>query len=212
MSRPLQLEDFGSGAFGYTPSVAAPPAGANTSAGPTDDTDLAAYENGYKSGWDDCAAAEAEGQRRIGADLAANLSDLSFTYAEARRDVLQSLGPLFEEMAAQLLPTLAAEAVSPVVLSELQRVAETSTENEATLFASPVSIPVLQRLIDSQPEIAVTLEAEPAYAEGQVSIRYQGRQRDIDLSEAAERMAQALRGFVSDAIGQIPTDLTQGAA
>ncbi len=99
MTRTLKLEDFS--ALGPTPvsaAQAAPPIEPEAA--------LAAFDEGYRNGWDDCARAEAEAHRKIGADLAAGLQDITLTYAEARQDVLAGLGPLFEEIAAQLLPRL----------------------------------------------------------------------------------------------------------
>lgn len=162
---------------------------------------LAAFDEGYRDGWEDCARAEAEAQRRITADLATNLAELSRGYEEARADVLANLGPLFEEMASQLLPTLAAEAVAPAVLSELTAIAETASAARAVLIASPAALPALERLLETQEDLEVELRAEPAYAEGQVSLRFGGERRDIDLSDAARRMAEALRAFVHQEAG-----------
>mgnify|MGYP003515970463 CR=1 FL=1 len=51
---------------------------------------LEAYEQGYRAGWEDAAAAHAEDQRRIRVDLARSLQALGFTYQEARAHVLKS--------------------------------------------------------------------------------------------------------------------------
>lgn len=198
MIRALNLEDFThltapltgpSTALSQAPSQAAP----SVEAG--EDT-MAAFDDGYRSGWEDCAKAEAESQRRIGADLAANLQEMSRSYDEARSDVLAALGPLFEDMAAQLLPRLAAEAIAPAVIAELRAVAETASAAKAVLFAAPTAMPALAQLMATQDGLAIELRAEPAYAEGQVSLRFGTERRDIDLSDAARRMAEAIRAFV----------------
>jgi flagellar assembly protein FliH len=174
---------------------------------------LAAFDEGYRNGWDDCAKAEAETHRRIATDLAANLQDISLTYAEARQDVLNSLGPLFEDIAAQLLPSLAAEAIAPVVVAELQAAAHGAARGRAVLIASPSALPALERLIAEQGLPEVDLHAEPAYAEGQVSIRFDDERRDIDLSGAAQRMAEAIRSFVALEIEpSLPAPIRKGVA
>lgn len=205
MTRALILEDFGD-------DPALTPASFPASAQAKSDEDrLAIYEGGYQSGWDDCAAAEAESQRRIGAELTANLQDLSRTYAEARRDVLAALGPLFEQMAAQLLPTLAAEAVAPAVIADLLEAATHATDADIVLMAAPAAVPGLERLIEAQDGLAISVLSEPAFAEGQVSIRFGDERRDIDLTDAADRMAAAIRSFAGQA-GADPMTLDQGAA
>lgn len=197
MIRAVSLEDFSETASGAVlPGAAAQPPR------PDDpDTTLAAFEEGYRNGWDDCTKAEAETHRRIGADLATSLQEVALTYAEARQDVLTALGPLFEEMASQLLPRLAAEALSPAVIAELRAAASGATAARPVLVTAPAALPSLERLIAQDESLDVELRAEPAYAEGQVSIRFGTERRDIDLTDAARRMAEAIRAFVAQEAG-----------
>ena len=61
--------------------------------------------------------------------------------------------------------------------------------------------------------IDIDLRAEPAYAEGQVSIRFGTERRDIDLSDAANRMAEAIRAFVAQEVGTpAPETIQKGVA
>jgi flagellar assembly protein FliH len=209
MIRALSLEDFLSAEASspVTPDVSP------SDRQPDTDAALAAFDEGYRSGWDDCISADAETNRRIASDLTANLQDISLTYAEARQDVLNCLGPLFEDIAAQLLPSLAAEAVAPVVIAELRAVADGAAQARALLIAAPAALPALERLIAEQGLPDIDLRAEPAYAEGQVSIRFGTERRDIDLSGAAHRMAEAIRSFVTqDLEPNIPAPIPKGVA
>jgi len=207
MTRLLTLPDFETVTDHARPEAPEPSAATPVS----DDDRLAAYEAGYQSGWDDCTAAEAEQQRRMSADLASNLADMQFTYAEARRDVLTALGPLFEDMAALLLPRLAAEAIAPTVIAELEAVANRASEASISLLAAPQTVPVLERLAEAEPRLDIQIKPEPAFAEGQISVRFDGQRCDIDLSEAAERMAAAIRAFAQDS-QQDPETFRKGAA
>ncbi|AHM03723.1 putative flagellar biosynthesis/type III secretory pathway protein [Roseibacterium elongatum DSM 19469] len=217
MSRPLSLTDF---AVPQGPAVADASAPATPEAATESDQEearLAAFEQGYRSGWDDCAAAEAEERGRVGADLAANLRDMSHGYEATRREVLMALDPLFEAVIARLLPDLAAAAVIPVVQAELSRIATELSGGRAELVAAPSAIPVLERLVETMPEHDIRLQPEPAYADAQVSIRFASEQRDIDLGAAAEQMAEAIRAFTRDIADQQgaapqPPDLTQKGA
>lgn len=190
MTRPLHLEDF---AFLYGQDPTPPQAPQLADA----DAMTAAYEDGYRGGWDDCAKAEAETHRRIGADLAASLQEVTLTFAHARQDVLNSLGPLFEDMAAQLLPRLAAEATAPAVIAELQAIAATASGARIVMMAAPDALPALEHLITEHVAADVDLRAEPAFAQGQISIRFGSERRDINLSDAAARMAEAIRSFIA---------------
>lgn len=206
MTRILSLEDFSVPGPRPVPTTqAAPPAEPEAA--------LAAFDEGYRNGWDDCARAEAEAHRKIGADLAAGLQDIALTYAEARQDVLNCLGPLFEDMAAQLLPRLAVEAVAPAVLSELRAIAAGASDGRAVLIAAPAALPPLERLIAGLGGLEIDLRAEPAFAEGQVSIRFGSERRDIDLTDAADRMAEAIRSFVAqEADVPTPAPIRKGVA
>lgn len=209
MIRALNLEDFSA----LHPDKATGPAAPASDRATDPEAALAAFDEGYRSGWDDCAQAEAETNRRVGAELAASLQDLSLTYAEARQDVLTCLGPLFEDMAAQLLPSLAAEAVAPAVIAELRAAAESAATTRAVLIAAPAALPALERLIADRDDLDIDLRAEPAYAEGQVSIRFGTERRDIDLSDAANRMAEAIRAFVAQEVGTpAPATIQKGVA
>lgn len=205
--RSLALEDFTLVTAAPAPEQAAasthPP-----EAEPAEEA-MAAFDEGYRNGWEDCAKAEAEANRRIGTDLATNLQEMALVYDEARADVLAALGPLFEDMAAQLLPRLAAEAVAPTVIAELRAAAETASAPQAVLFAPPGAMAQLARLIEMQEGLDITLRAEPAFAEGQVSLRFGTLRRDIDLAEAARRMSEALRAFIAQEHDRAPTPFTQ---
>ena len=97
---------------------------------------LEAYEQGYRAGWEDAAAAHAEDQRRIRVDLARSLQALGFTYQEARSHVLKSLAPLMQDMVGKLLPEMAREALAPTVLETLMPLAEQLADEPVTLVVN----------------------------------------------------------------------------
>jgi flagellar assembly protein FliH len=165
---------------------------------------LDAFEQGYRSGWDDCTANEVEERRRVGADLAKAMAEVSMTLDAARDEIMAALQPLFEQIASQLLPAIVAEAVTPVVVEELRRIAEERCSAEVELLASPETCPIIEKLIDTTPELSVSVVPEPALAEGQVSLRFGGQSRDIDLSQAAAQMAEAIRSFAAGMVDDPP--------
>ncbi len=100
--------------FDATPAAKPDPGLVTTQVSAIEESKLASYEQGYKAGWDDAAAALAEDQTRIRADLARNLQQLSFTYQEARSHILKAVEPLLEEMVGRLLPDMARETLAPL--------------------------------------------------------------------------------------------------
>src|SRR5690554_3073622 len=93
-----------------------------------EETRLAAFEQGYKAGWDDSSAAKEGEQRHLRADIARNLQELSFTWNEARAHVLRSVAPLVEQMCTRVVPEVARAAIGQTVLAELQPLLETVAE------------------------------------------------------------------------------------
>lgn len=211
MTRTLILQDFthaapdGGFVLQTAPSQPAPDT-------PDDLDDLDSYDAAYKSGWADCAAFEAEEQRAVGSDLAKNLTDAHLTYDTARRDVLAALGPFFEEIVQILLPKMAAAAIAPTVLAELGALAEGQTLSNIEIHASPSACSSLERLGETEGLTDLTVRPEPAFAEGQVSIRAGGERRDLDLAAAASQIAEAIAGFSAQSAAPHDLNLSQGAA
>lgn len=156
---------------------------------------LETYDAGYKCGWADCAAAEAEERSGVAADLAKNLAEAQLTYEAARRDVLAALGPFFEDVVSTLLPRLAAEAIAPTVLAELGALAENQTVSHIEIHAAPSACPSIERLGETEHLANLVVRPEPAFAEGQVSIRVGNERRDLDMAGAAARIAEAIEDF-----------------
>ncbi|MEE4208699.1 MAG: hypothetical protein V2I43_05485 [Parvularcula sp.] len=202
MTRALQLEDFGTadGHEPFAPAMAAPDAPESLPETALEGGNLDAFEQGYRSGWDDCTANEVEERRRVGADLATALAEVSLTLDAARDEMLTALQPLFEQIASQLLPAIVSEAVAPAVVYELRRVAEEQCSGVVQLFASPATCPVIEKLVDATPDLSISVIPEPTLAEGQVSLQFEDKRRDIDLSTAAAQMAEAIRSFAAQTL------------
>jgi flagellar assembly protein FliH len=213
MTRALQLEDFGAPGGSTSPEAtpAAPPAPEPLPETGLEGGNLDAFEQGYRSGWDDCTANEVEERRRVGADLATALAEISLTLDAARDEMLGALQPLFEQIVAQLLPAIVAEAVTPLVADELRRIAEERCTARVELLAAPETCPVIEKLVDATPDLEVSVMPETTLAEGQVSLRFADQSRDIDLSRAAAQMAEAIRSFATGMAG-VPSDLSTADA
>lgn len=197
-SSPLQLEDFGKAA---PASSAAPIAAPLAAEGQLEGGNLDAFEQGYRSGWDDCIANEQEERRRIGAGLEAAIKAIATDSEEIRQDLLLTLSPLLEQIATQLLPAAAAEAVAPRVVEELLRIAEGRATKRVELLAAPDTCPIIESLADGVEGLEIDIIPEPAMAAEQVSLRFTGQRRDIDLSDAVARMADALRTTAAEMAG-----------
>ncbi|MGR3640263.1 hypothetical protein [Alterinioella nitratireducens] len=183
--RALKLE-----VFGATPVAASAPSDVDV-----EEVRLAGYETGYQSGWDDATTEREKSDQLIAADLERNLRDISFTYTEARNEVLTGLGGLFSSILSQFLPAIAAEAVGPIVDAELAALTNDLGEARCELLAAPRTVEQLGWLAERHMEIDLRLTPEPAFADGRVALRFAGEAREIDLSAMVDAMATAIRDF-----------------
>ena len=158
---------------------------------------LAAYETGYKAGWEDAASAQSEDQGRIRADLARNLQQLSFTFQEARAHVLKAVEPLLEEMVNRLLPETARETLAPLVLEQVMPMAEELTDQPVTLVLNPAVRVAVEGLLMQATGLPLTITEEPTLPEGQVYIRLGASEAKVDLTRVTTDIAAPVRGFFS---------------
>ncbi|WP_339986473.1 hypothetical protein [Gymnodinialimonas ulvae] len=170
---------------------------------------LDAYEAGYKSGWADCAAAEEEVRKSVGADLAKRLREAELTYSTARQDILASLAPFFEELVTALLPRLASDSVAPMAAQELHELLQHDASASIEVMAAPASCESVQRLLEAEGFEDVSVRAEPAFSETQVSLRVGSERRDIDLSDITRKITEAVCAFQSQTDDPL---VSQGAA
>lgn len=157
---------------------------------------VTAYEEGYKSGWDDAVRQTEEEGRRVGEELARNLRDLAFTYFEARSEVLTALEGFLGELFDKLFPQLLPEAVAASVLSELRQLADTASDVGMKLYVAPEDAATVRSLLPQDgPRVDVVEEA--ALASGQARIHAAAGTVTID----ADRLVRSLRDVISPGPG-----------
>lgn len=160
-----------------------------------EDEKLAAYDSGYRAGWDDANSAESQDQTRIRADLARNLQSLSFTYHEARTHILKAIEPLMLQVVGRLLPEIARESLAPFVLETLMPMAEGLGDVPVKLVLNPASRAPVEALLEQATGLPVVIEEEPTLGEGQVYLKLGGAESEVDLDQATADIAAAVRGF-----------------
>ncbi|MCA8882434.1 MAG: flagellar biosynthesis protein [Rhodobacteraceae bacterium] len=176
MGRVLVLEDFGAGIVSDGAVVA--------SASVQEEQKLAAFEQGYKAGWDDANKAHTEESSALSADLEANLRDLSFTFHEAKSHVLKGVEPLLRELVASVLPESAKVALPAMVGEALQPLLEGAAAAPVLVMCAPQTRPLLDGFIPSDPGFPLELRDDPTLADGQVFLRFGEREKIVDLASA----------------------------
>ncbi|RPE64627.1 flagellar assembly protein FliH [Pacificibacter maritimus] len=153
---------------------------------------MASYEQGYKAGWDDAAQSQAADQKNIGAMFARNLQELSFTFHEAKSQVMTTLEPLLTEITSKVLPQLVAKTLGQTILEELMVFAEHAADAPIQIVIAPSGRAALDDLIDTSLTIPVEILEEQTLTDGQVYLRMGEQEKKIDMDGAIERIEKAI--------------------
>ncbi len=153
---------------------------------------LAAYENGYRSGWDDCLAAEQDALRRVGAELARNLSDLGFTYHEARAQLLAETEALLEAVFRTVLSPASGPAVARRLVDDVAELAALALDLPVEIVVAPTDAATVKALLPETTTFPLSLVEEPALAEGQAYLRFGKTERVYDMSQLSHRLCEAI--------------------
>jgi flagellar assembly protein FliH len=165
--------------------------------GDLEETRLAAYDEGYKAGWDDAVAAQDGDASQTRSEVARNLQALSFTYHEARTHVLRALQPLLVDLVGQLLPQIARDSLPYHLAETLMPLAEQAAEAPVTLLVNAGTRGAVEALLASRAGLPVTIVEEPTLGDGQAWLQLGEIETRIDLDAAAADLRALLSDFFS---------------
>lgn len=151
----------------------------------------------------EAARAEAEGTR-ISQELATALQDAAFTFAEARAQVIASLGPLIEVIVARLLPALAAEALGPWLRVEVERAARADAACPVTIHVHPSRLDAVRACLP--PGAAHRLSPDPALGPHGARLSCGTRETALDLDACVAGIRAALSNLAETPVLSEPQD------
>jgi flagellar assembly protein FliH len=156
---------------------------------------LAAYEEGYKAGWDDAvAAAEADGQSQQ-REVARHLQELSFGYHEVRAHLRDGLVPLLEAICSRVVPELARAALGGLAREALMPMADAALDRPVRMLVHPDARRTLEAALYGLVAPPFEIVEEPSLSPGQVHLRAGVEERRIDVDAASEAIAGAVAEF-----------------
>ncbi|MFN3936853.1 MAG: flagellar biosynthesis protein [Gemmobacter sp.] len=190
MPGPVRLEVF---------DIVPAPGGAQSDslAGEIEEARLAAFEAGYRAGWDDASAARQDEDARLREDLARNLQALSFTFHEARAHVLAALGPLVSDMAAVLLPEIARASLPHLVAEALGPFAEMAADAPVRVLVHPDAAPAVRALLPDDASLPLTVVEDASLAAGAVRMLLGAVETRLDTDAALGAIRAALSDFLT---------------
>ncbi|MBY6154483.1 ABC transporter ATP-binding protein [Vannielia litorea] len=156
---------------------------------------LAAFDKGYREGWDDAAKAHAEEQKAIGADLARALDDMSFTYHEARRAMLGEMRELVTGIVFKVLPETLNGSLGLMILERIEGAVKARSEVSVEITVAPGNMARVEPLLQGEATIPVRLAEEPSLGPGQAALRFASSEEIIDMSAVLAGIAEVVDGF-----------------
>lgn len=156
---------------------------------------LCSYEQGYQAGWDDALGAQNDDITRLRTELGRNLAEMALSYRDARRHILSSLEPLLDEMVAKVLPTIAHQALGPMILEELRPTTERLAASPVIVRTAPANLAVVEDLLSHKIELPFEVVAEPTLGPGQAYLKTASGEVQIDLDGVVEAIGAAVKSY-----------------
>ncbi|MCL4066183.1 hypothetical protein M3484_06345 [Pseudomonas sp. GX19020] len=183
-----QLEVFGAGRSPGRDVVV-------TDTASVEENRAAAWEQGYRAGWDDSEAAHLQNGDRVRAELERNLMTLAFTWQEARAHILGAMEPLLQEIVNRLLPDLARETLGPILVGHLMPMLAETAGQPANLILHPAARAQVEALLSRRPGLLFEISEDPGLGETQVFLRLGAREVSINLNRVTESIIRSVQDF-----------------
>ena len=192
------LEDFGVKAKAAGPAAQPEPSEPRITEAEIEGQKLEAFEKGYRAGWDDAVKAQSDDRTRISSAFGQHLQDLSFTYHEAYTQVMNAVTPLLDEMVRSLLPEMARQTLGHHIVQQLQAMSLEIGRMDVVIAVHPNRVEAVKPLLEQDFGFPICLTPDDSLAEEQADIRFGATERQIDLSDLATSLAEAVAGFAHD--------------
>lgn len=153
---------------------------------------LEAYEAGYRSGWDDCAASAQEDLARVGAELERNIADLGFTYHEARNQMMTEVKLLLRALFEELLPGLARHALQERIVDDIGEALDSALDVPVELIVSPNVSATIEGLLPNTAALPLRLVQDESLADDQAFMRFGETETAYDFRDVTRRLLTAL--------------------
>ncbi len=195
MSVVLALEDFGSENSGLSNFV--------LSEETLEDRRLSAFEGGYKAGWDDATIALATEQRNLALQVQQHLLDISFTYHEARSQILKNIDPFISELLNKFIPTIAQDSIALQIRTELLTLVKSHLDGKVMIVASQEAHTYLEETLRNESLPHFLLESDPNLASSQVYLRVGSSEKCFDADALIQDAKIKISDFFREQQGRI---------
>tara|TARA_B110000008_G_scaffold138849_1_gene140727 strand:+ start:62 stop:661 length:600 start_codon:yes stop_codon:yes gene_type:complete len=164
---------------------------------------LEGFDAGYKAGWDDATKALKDNTDSISATLRENLSDLTFTYHEARNGILKSLAPVIEEIIQSVLPMILHNSFPAFVSETIQELASDSSNPTVNLRVHPDHADVLSKELDQSLDMPFRVKGDRFLSKDTALLEIGHTEMEIDFTAFLEKISGTVSTFFDPEKGSI---------
>ena len=171
---------------------------------PTSDDDgfdlvrLEGFDAGYKAGWDDATAAVKANSTIISDAISKNLSNLTFTYHDARTAVLNELGPIIKELTQSVLPKVLHSSLSDIIVETIDGIADRNSCPTVHLKVHPDQLESLGKILATRIDMPFDIIADPTLHKSTTLLEVGKSELEIDFTQYFEKISQTLTTFFSE--------------
>lgn len=156
---------------------------------------LASFESGYQAGWEDAVKAKDDESTSLTAEFVQNVQDISFTYHEAYSKLSAGMQPLMSRFVTTVLPAVAQEGLHFQLVDQIGKLMDAQSENVVELVVSPDRREHVQNALETHIEIPFSIVEEPSLGDGQVYLRVNQHEREIDIDAVLAEVSNAVDAF-----------------
>ncbi len=160
-----------------------------------EDAKLQSFEEGYRAGWDDAVKAYSDDKDKIADAFSQNLQDMSFTFHEAFAKLGTAMEPLLSQIVSKVLPELADKTLAAHVVVQMKDLMTQQAGHAIEIAVCPLNLNALTEILSETTNIPFEIKGEPALGDGQVYLRVNTQEREINLNAVTEGIANALDAF-----------------
>ncbi len=164
---------------------------------PLNAAELAAFERGHRAGWDDAMATQSSEMAHLRSGFGQALADMSFSYTQARAEVLRQIAPVLRTMVEKVLPRLAQTTFVDRLAEELGDFAARCVPATIELAVSEANLAAVRVLADTPGPGGTRIVASPDIGPLQARIRCADGERSIDLDDLLAAMSDAVMAFAT---------------